>query len=196
MDVSDHESWDWPSHLRARGVEYLHAEAGPDKALGLRTACELLDSAVKPMELSAYDLTPDAVGEFEVRHSRGSRLLHLRDPIRALEAIRSVCRGSFLCTNQIDPRLTLFRRKAPVGLFLGAGDYCQWWVPNPAGHRAMLESASWVIERESKPYAIPFGVGHGLRTTNLRARLRRLLKRAVAGGDGVPHHALLARPAG
>lgn len=194
VDVSDHESWDWPSHIRARGVEYLHAEAGPDKALGLRTACELLDSSVKAMEVSAYDLTPEAVGEFDVVVC-GSLLLHLRDPVRALEAIRSVCRGSFLCTNQIDPLLTVFGRKAPFGRFLGAGEYCQWWVPNPAGHRAMLESARWVIERESKPYAIPFGDAHRTRGAGARGRLRKLLRTVVAGGDGVPHHALLARPA-
>jgi tRNA (mo5U34)-methyltransferase len=134
------------------------------------------------------------VGEFDVIVC-GSLLLHLRDPVRALEAIRSVCRGSFLCTNQIDVRMTVLNRKAPRATFLGAGDYCQWWVPNPAGHKAMLESASWVIERESKPYAIPFGVGHRLRKTNLRGQLRKLARLAVAGGDGVPHHAVLARPA-
>jgi len=158
-DLSDHQLWDWPPHLRAKGLEYLNWVAGPEKGRGLKLAKELLGSAVQLADVSAYDLSPDRLGEFDVVVC-GSLLLHLRDPLRALAAIRSVCRGSFLCTNQIDMRLTVLARRAPTFRFHGTEDECQWFVPNPAGHRHMVCSAGFEIERESRPYAIPFGVAH------------------------------------
>ena len=188
-DLRDHSLWDWPVHLRARGVEYLRTVTGPDKGVGLRLAKRALGSSVEPVEVSAYDLSPSTVGHFDVVVC-GSLLLHLRDPMGALQAIRSVCRGQFLCTNQIDLGLTAFARRAPLARLHGAGDECQWWVPNPAGHRHMLLSSGFAIERESRSYSVPFGEGHRPR----RWTPRRVARRVLAGGEGVPHHAVLARP--
>ncbi len=192
-DLRDHEQWDWPAHLRARGLKYLRAVAGPEKGVGLRVARDLLGSAVESVDISAYDLSPDSVGEFDVVVC-GSLLLHLRDPLRAVEAIRSVCRRQFLCTNQVDVGLTLLARRLPLARLHGLTDSCQWWVPNPAGHRHMIESANFAIERETRPYAIPFGVGHTTRGRSGRQLLDRLARRVASGGEGVPHHAILARP--
>ena len=193
-DLSDHELWDWPEPIRARGVDYLQAVAGPEKGVGLRLAKDLLDSSVEAVQISAYDLDPDSVGEFDVVVC-GSLLLHLREPLRALSAIRSVCRGLYLSTNQIDMILLALARRTPSARFLGATDHCQWWVPNPAGHRAMLESAGFVVERESRPYAIPYGPAHAPLGRAPRRIASRVARRILAGGDGVPHHAVLARPA-
>lgn len=192
-DVRDHELWDWPAHLRDRGVDFLRTVAGPEKGAGLRTAIELLDSSVQPVEVSAYDLGADTVGEFDVVVC-GSLLLHLRDPLRALEAIRGVCRGRFLCTNQIDIGLTSWLRRSPVARLHGLTDECQWWVPNPSGHRQMLLAMGFAIESESRPYAIPFGTGHSPRGRSPRRLISTAARRIVTGGDGVPHHAILARP--
>lgn len=193
-DLADHELWDWPPHVRARGVEYLRLVAGAEKGKGLRVARDLLGSAIEPVQVSAYDLSPDTVGEFDVVVC-GSLLLHLRDPIRALTAIRSVCRGSLLCTNQIELGLTLRERGTPVARLRGTEDECQWWVPNPAGHSHMIRSAGFEIERASRPYAIPFGRGHSSLGRSPRRLLSKTARRLIAGNDGVPHHAVLARPA-
>ena len=45
-DIADHEQWDWPPRIRARGVEYLRAVAGPRKGIGYEIARELLGSSV------------------------------------------------------------------------------------------------------------------------------------------------------
>ena len=193
-DLSDHELWDWPAHLRARGVEYLRAVAGPQKGVGLKVAREILGSSVETVDVSAYDLSPETVGEFDVVVC-GSLLLHLREPLRALMSIRSVCREQFLCTNQIDVGLTIAGRRAPLARFHGTSDECQWWVPNPAGHRQMLQSVGFTVERESAPYSIPFGEAHSPRPRSLRRMASRAARRIVTGSDGVPHHAVLARPA-
>src|SRR5881398_852835 len=90
-DISDHSQWDWPHAERERGAEYLAQVAG-QKGRGFEIARSALGSSVEKREISVYDLSPEAVGAFDVVVC-GSLLLHLKDPVRALEAVRSVCRG-------------------------------------------------------------------------------------------------------
>jgi tRNA (mo5U34)-methyltransferase len=193
-DVADHALWDYPVHIRERSAEFWKAVAGDaKKSEGFRIAKELLGSTVRPAEVSAYDLSPDTVGRFDVVVC-GALLLHLRDPVRALEAMRSVCSGRLLMTNQVAVRFALMRR-TPVATFAGATDQAQWWIPNPVANSRMVEAAGFIVERESRVYAIPFGAGHRPRSRGPRAAARRLLRRVISGGDGVPQHAVLARPA-
>ncbi len=191
-DVSDHALWDHPAHLRRRGVEFWVATAGEKKGQGFRIARDLLDSTVELIEVSAYELTPDSVGKFDVVVC-GALLLHLRDPVGALEAMRSVCTGHLMLTNQVAPSLALVRR--PLAAFEGMTDHGQWWLPNPAANRQLVESAGFSVLRDTGVYPVPFGPSHPPRPRNATAGLRRLARRLVAGGDGVPHHALLAKPA-
>jgi len=190
-DLADHGQWDWPAHLRARGVEYLRTLAGAEKGVGLRAARELLGSSVEPVQMSAYDLSLESVGRFDVVVC-GSLLLHMREPLRALAAIRSVCAGQFLCTNEVDVGLSVLGRSAPLARLDGISDLCQWWVPNPAGHRQMLRSTGFAIERESGLYAVPYGVAHPSLGFAPRRLAGSLARRVLAGNDGVPHHAVLA----
>jgi len=187
-DIADHASWDWPARVRARGPAALAAIAGPQKGLGFGIARELLGSRVERVEASAYDLSPDRVGEFDVVVC-GSLLLHLRDPVRALEAIRSVCRGHLLSLEQVRLGLTLRHPRRAVAELDGAGDLCQWWIPNAAGHRRMLEAAGFEVVRATRPFAEPFGPAHP-RPRGLRSALTRL----AARGAGVPTAAVLAAP--
>jgi tRNA (mo5U34)-methyltransferase len=192
-DVADHALWDYPARIRERGIEWWVEVAGEKKGQGFRIARDLLGSHVRPLEVSAYDLSPSEVGEFDVVVC-GSLLLHLRDPVHALEAMRSVCSGQLLVTNQVALRLSVFRR-SPLAAFEGMTDLGQWWVPNPLGNRRIVEAAGFDVERESRIFAIPFGEGHAPRDGRPTAHARRLARRLLAGGDGVPHHAVLASPA-
>ena len=189
-DISDHSQWDWPRAERERGAEYLASVAG-EKGRGFEIAHAALGSSVEKHEISVYDLAPDAVGEFDVVVC-GSLLLHLKDPVRALEAIRSVCRGSLLSAEQIDPVLTLTSPRRPATWFR-AGHQTQWQIPNAAGLRAMVESAGFRIERTVRPYAVPFGAGYpSAPIRGPRAFGHAALTRIVCGGRGVPHAAVLA----
>ena len=58
-------------------------------------AAELLGSKLELRDVSVYDLDPDEHGQFDVV-VMGYVLQMLRDPLRALEAIRGVCRGHLL----------------------------------------------------------------------------------------------------
>ena len=192
-DISDPSPWDWSGEMRERGGEFLAAVAG-EKGRGFEVAHETLGSSVEKKEISVYDLSPEAVdGTFDVVVC-GSLLLHLKDPVRALEAIRSVCSGWFLSAEQIDPFLSLVSRGRPATWFR-AGNETQWQIPNVAGHRAMVESAGFAIERTVRPYAVPFGAGYkGGGARGVRSVGHAALTRVVTGGKGVPHAAVLARP--
>ena len=95
-------------------------------------------------ELSTYDISPETVGEFDVVVC-GSLLLHLRDPMRALAAIRSVCREAFLCTNQVELRLSVLGRDIPRARLHSSGPDFQWWVPNPVANRDMVTSVGFSV---------------------------------------------------
>ena len=192
-DIGDHAQWDWPARIRARGPEALAAIAGPEKGSGFRVAAEILGSRARREEVSVYDLSPERVGTFDVVVC-GSLLLHLRDPVRALEAIRSVCTGHFLSAEEIEPDLDLLARRRPVARLDGVSDLCQWWTPNRAGHRGMLISAGFAVERETRPYAIPFGPAHPRAPRGGRQAVHRARVWALTRGAGLPTAAVLTRP--
>jgi tRNA (mo5U34)-methyltransferase len=190
-DIGDEDAWDWYPELRTSGPPALAELMGPDKGRGFRIAAEALGSAVERVELNVYDLSPDRFGTFDVVVC-GSLLLHLRDPLRALEAIRSVCDGRFLSAEEINLPLTLAHPRRPVAQL--RPHELQWSVPNAAGHRDMLLASGFELERTSGLYSIPFGVAHPEGRRTLRSVARRWVQRRRTGGTGVPAQALLARP--
>jgi tRNA (mo5U34)-methyltransferase len=193
IDIDDHTKWDWPPDVRAHGGEELAKLAGPEKGRGFKIAAAALGSRVGRRPISVYDLDPKDVGTFDVVVC-GSLLLHLRDPLRALEAIRGVCAGYFLSAEQISLPLTLAHRRMPVLTLNGSGPLGQWMIPNAAGHRRMLFSAGFAIERSTRPYAVPLGASHPPADKSVRARARAVMQKAMTGGLGVPHSAALGRP--
>lgn len=192
IDIDSHEEWDWPPTLRERGVPAaLQEVAGREQGRGFRVAKEALGSSVERQVLSVYELDSDVLGTFDVV-TCGSLLLHLRDPMRALERIRSVCSGAFLSAEEIDLTLTALHPRRPTLRLDGTSDLFQWFIPNAAGHRRMLRAAGFQLERWTRPYAIPFGISHAAAATGARGAAVRLARRLLAGRDGVPHQAVLA----
>jgi tRNA (mo5U34)-methyltransferase len=191
LDIGRHEDWDWPAELRSRGPAYLAELAGP-KGNGFEIAREALGSQVELVVSSVYDLAPERVGTFDLVVC-GSLLLHLRDPVGALGAIRSVCDGgALLSAEQVSLGLGLLGRRQPLAQ-VGPGEGLRWWVPNPAAHTRMLEAAGFSIERGSGLYCVPFGRAHPPVARTARNAARLMLQRAACGGTGLPHQALLAR---
>ncbi len=193
LDISDHEDWDWPPEIRLLGPEYLASVAGPAKGVGFRIARDALGSSAEKVDMTVYDLDPERLGTFDVVVC-GSLLLHLRDPLRALEAIRSVCAGEFMSSEEIDLRLSVRHPRRAVARLDGTGEKMQWSVPNAAAHKRMVLATGFEILRSIRPYSDAFGVGHPARHTGLRSIHRRAARTLLTGSMGVPHAALLARP--
>src|SRR3546814_17175841 len=106
-------------------------------------------------DVCSSDLDPDELGTFDVVVC-GSLMLHLRDPLRALEAVRSVTSGVFLSSEQIELWLSVLGRGRPLFQLNGSGADCQWFNFNAAGHKRMLSAAGFDVERVSKPYHVRF----------------------------------------
>jgi tRNA (mo5U34)-methyltransferase len=193
LDIPNHKDWDWPPDVRAKGPDHLAMIAGPEKGVGFRTARDALGSNVEKVDMSVYELDPGRMGMFDVVVC-GSLMLHLRDPLRALEAIRSVCTDQFMSSEEVDLRLTLMHPRRPLATLKGSGGELQWWVPNAAGHRRMVFAAGFELLRHTRPYSEPFGQGHWYRRATLRDLRKRIGRTLLTGNVGVPHAAVLARP--
>ena len=195
VDIEDHEAWDWPPDARAgTGADRMVAFSGPPKGAGFRLLAEVRGSAVDWRSVSIYDLDPASLGTFDVV-ILGSLLLHLRDPMRALEAVRSVCAGELMSVEQIELWLSVVARGRPLYRLNGSGPECQWWLPNAAGHQRMLFAAGFEVVARSRPYVERFHHHPKPRFTP-RSLPRRLALRAATGDghDGVLHRGLRAVP--
>jgi tRNA (mo5U34)-methyltransferase len=191
VDLLDPGAWDWPHGSDAAVVDAIgQRKAGGS---GFEVARDALGSSVERRELSVYDLDPDDIGTFDFVYV-GSLLLHLRDPVRALERARSVCRGEALLVDAIDGTLsTLFPRRPMAGLD-GKGRPW-WWKPNVAGLVRMVEAAGFEVlgdpvrtrlrlgPEQPKPRVMP----SGLRSRGAREHL-------LIAHLGDPHAAVRARP--
>ena len=194
VDIEDHHLWDWPPDFRANVPATIESSGWPPKGAGFRLIAELTGSKAQWRAMSVYDLDPDELGRFDVVVC-GSLLLHLRDPLRALERIRSVTAGVLLSSEQIEAPLTLLSRRYPLFTLNGSGGLCQWFNFNGAGHERLLYASGFEIVERSRPYAERFHM-HPKPGRRARQRVRLAAIRTLTreSHDGVLHQAVLARP--
>ncbi len=132
-------------------------------------AAELLGSRAPLRDLSVYDLDPDDVGQFDLI-VMGYVLQMLRDPLRALEAVRSVCRGRLILLDTISLPLELL--PAPLARLDARRDGSEWFVFNRRGLRKALEHSGWVVEQTTPVLRDRTGWPRGERELPLGARAR------------------------
>jgi tRNA (mo5U34)-methyltransferase len=192
IDLLDPYSWDWPARRDEETVRAINRRK--EGGRGFDVAHRALGSNVRFEERSVYDLDPAEVGEFDFVYV-GSLLLHLRDPARALERVRTVCTGQLLLVDNIDLFLTLLLRRRPVGTFDGLGRPW-WWKVNLAGLLRMLRVSGFEPERRPERFYMPPGAGHPGRRTLRPGMLRHAEGRHIAltALRGDPHAAILSRP--
>ncbi len=102
-------------------------------------AKEVMQSKVTHKELSVYDLSPSTAGIFDFVFC-GSLLMHLSDPFRAIQNIRSVTKGDSIisCVTVDDDN------KEPLMRFMLTPRNI--WTPNRACLIKMMESAGFTIK--------------------------------------------------
>jgi tRNA (mo5U34)-methyltransferase len=197
VDVPSKDMYDWPAEVRPGLVSPSAADQlfyQTVNGTGFSLAAQALGSKAKWTPLSIYDLDPANVGRFDVVVC-SSLLLHLRDPIRALEAVRSICTGDFMSFEPIDLRLTAVHRRMAVARFDGSGLNCQWWTPNGAAQYRMMTSAGFAVLHVGKPTAVAFHA-HSRPKTTAGTLQDRLLARLATGTwtPGVIQRPIVARP--
>ena len=191
IDILDPFAWDWPAGSPPEVIEAL--ERRKEGGVGFEIARDALASAAQRKELSVYDLSRDAVGEFDFVYL-GSLLLHLRDPVGALSAVRSVCRGQLLIVDNIDPLFTLAFPRRPFASLDGVGRPW-WWRLNLAALVRAAEAAGFELVEPPRRLRMPPGAGQPIpptRPATFRSSEGRGAWMRARWGD--PHAALLLRP--
>jgi tRNA (mo5U34)-methyltransferase len=133
----------------------------------------LLAADVHYVQRSIYDLDPPSRGYDLV--VCGSLLLHLPDPVGAIERIRGVCAGQAIVSTACPAYSWLTRR--PVCEFQGRkaldGDYFHGWEIGAAALAAMMRAAGFSQVRDirhfilaSEPGRTPFATPHVVLTAS------------------------------
>jgi tRNA (mo5U34)-methyltransferase len=192
IDLLDHSRADWPPNSLPDTVEAIsrHKRGGG----GFELAKQALGSSVTRQELSVYDVDPELLGTFDFIYL-GSLLLHLRDPVRALDRLHDVCRGELLIVDNIDLLLTLVFPRRPVAS-LDMQGRPWWWTCNLAGLVRMCEAARLRLLERPRRVFMPPGAGQALPPLRPGLLLSRAGRQsALLRLRGDPHAALRVAPA-
>jgi tRNA (mo5U34)-methyltransferase len=191
VDVLDSEDFDWPAVSRQVDVDAIAQRKGTGD--GFDIAKQAVGSSVERVDCSVYDLRPDRIGRFDFVYV-GSLLIHLRDPVGALERVRGVCGGQMMSVDTYDVGLTASHPRQAVASLDGEGRP-YWWKANLASLRQMITVAGFRIDSGPKPFMMPTGAGHP-RPPVVNKRLATKEGRAtiLRSRWGDPHAVTLATP--
>jgi tRNA (mo5U34)-methyltransferase len=157
VDLDDPNRLDWPASLREATVKTLDET----KERRFNLAKEALNSKVERVLRSVYELDTD-LGLFDFVFC-GDLLVHLKDPITAVENIRKVCRGSaVICTPVARFR---FGRRRPIAEFDGI-DQFNWWVLSEEAMARLIRAAGFARVEVGQAFELPAtsgGTWKGLR---------------------------------
>ena len=149
------------------------APGGPTPEARLRgrtfaLAGEALGSRAEYRSRNVYDLDPSHDGEFDLVFA-GYVLQMVRDPLRALEAIRSVCRGHLILLDTVSAPLSLL--PAPLARLNARRGHLEWFVFNRAGLRQAVAMAGFEAEATTGLIRDTAGPGvAGTLSPSMRAR--------------------------
>jgi tRNA (mo5U34)-methyltransferase len=187
LDVESPESFDWAG--RAPSLDFGRALI-ERRRRSFALARESRRSNVELREMPVYDLAPDRIEPFDFAMV-GTLLLHLRDPVGALAAIRRVA-ARVLVNDVVSISLTLRQPRAPAARLLAPPGQPFWWVPNVAALRLYLRAAGWSPAAAGVPYLVPYGRGHRRRPMLDRLRQGSGLVDELITLRGAPHAWVLA----
>lgn len=108
---------------------------------GFEFAQSALGSRVARLAGSVYDLNPADFGSFDFVHV-ADLLLHLRSPIAALCALRSVTAGQLLLSDVFHPGLSSQSGELLVE-YAGGWDDAVWWLPSLEALAQMVADAGF-----------------------------------------------------
>ncbi len=188
LDVLDPERWDWPVGSDPAAIEAIGRRMA--RGRGFEIAKAALGAAVDRIDGSVYELDADEVGRFDLAYV-GSLLVHLRDPVRALERVRSVA-DRVVVVDGIDLPLSLRHRRRPVARVDGRGRPW-WWYPNLAALRRLVEAAGFAAVAPPRMLFVP--PGRSWRPRRLVPAARRSREgryEMLVGWLGDPHGVVVA----
>jgi tRNA (mo5U34)-methyltransferase len=144
VDLDDPERLDWPASLRST-VKTMDETKGERFELARLALGSRVDRHLR----SVYELDTD-LGQFDLVFC-GDLLVHLKDPVTAVERIRRVCRGSAIICTPISR--SYFTRRA-MAEFDGIDNF-QWWLPNKTALERLMVAAGFSTVSSGRPFELP-----------------------------------------
>jgi SAM-dependent methyltransferase len=131
---------------RREQVERDASSFGVEIGRGFAIAAELLGSSAERIVCDVLELTPDAIGGPVDVVFMGALLIHLRDPVLALERVRDtlVPGGGLYQLEAVSLRHSLMHPRRPIAHLQTLETNFNWWYPNWATLRAWLRTAGFV----------------------------------------------------
>jgi tRNA (mo5U34)-methyltransferase len=134
-------------------------------------ARRVLASNVEDLTIDVLELSPARVGRFDVALFLGV-LYHMRHPLLALERVASVCDELLIVTTSVD----MVSIERPAAAFYPGDslnrDPTNWWGPNPACVRALLNEVGFpdveMVALEMSAAWVEWGVPHHVASFHAR----------------------------
>lgn len=165
-DLPSFADLDWPRVMRG---DVMHLNDMPTGA-GFEIAKRAFQSRVMRKTESVYELNPTSLGRFDLV-VLSDLLLHLRDPQRALEAVRSVCSGLLILAEVYNDQLaegetclSQFFLRVPHRPYT-------WWQPSVSTLKAMLAVAGFEPVTEVARFRIAIKVDYPVNQVVLHANV-------------------------
>jgi tRNA (mo5U34)-methyltransferase len=146
IDVGAPDQLDWPARWRERVSPTLDETKDARFAL----AHSALGSSVRRLERSVYELD-ESLGEFDLIFC-GDLLVHLKDPITAVQRLRGVCRGSTILSNPV--KRFRFARRRPLAEFDGIDEF-RWWLFSEASLERIMLAAGFARVEVGRQFDLP-----------------------------------------
>jgi tRNA (mo5U34)-methyltransferase len=193
IDVEDPELLDFP--LPRRVIEGESKDNLDRRNFAFDVAHRALGSSVERRLISVYDVTPEEIGRFDFAFI-GTILLHLRNPVDALAAVRGVLQpdGRMMSNDGISVPLTLLRRGEPAAEVVMEPNRPFWYLPNLAARRRMIEAAGFDVESSGKPYLMRYGAGWQQPKAKVTPSQPGMMLQRLVLRRGAPHSWVIARP--
>ena len=197
LDLDDPAALDWPPRLRRAGEARAAEGADLAEGSGFEVAHRALGSAVERRTMSVYEATPEALGgPFDLVFC-GSVLIHLRDPMLALERMAGLCRGRLVLAEEYSRKLGWVPR-LKVAEFRGESPWMTWWRPSSRTWLAMVRCAGFEDVRVHSRFGLRFRDQRGAAPTPSSTPAATRSGAAARGGRRqptlVPHAGARAGP--
>jgi tRNA (mo5U34)-methyltransferase len=134
IDLDRYGDVDLAPRVRSR---LSHEELDKPLGSGFALAREVLGSKVQREALNVYELSPERLGTFDLVFC-SDLLLHLKNPIKALENIRSVTRGRAVIVDTFHPVLPQKTIK-----YIGGAETSVWWLFSLGALEQMISDAGF-----------------------------------------------------
>jgi tRNA (mo5U34)-methyltransferase len=145
-DLGQVDELDWPPRWRPQ----VEPTLDQTKHARFSLAHAALGSRVQRIERSVYDLNRD-LGEFDLIFC-GDLLVHLKDPITAIQRMHRVCKGSAIVCNPV--RRFRLARHRPLAEFDGINQF-QWWLLSEASIKRMMLAVGFGRVEAGRPFELP-----------------------------------------